>query len=299
MKFVVRVDRLGSKVEIRGLATGDERIARFDFTAREYISPSALPLRIPFVNQEDGSPAEDRGANLHSKLQSLFISESRISDLASLFKISVIQKLAPSLVKEGYEEDPDDRAARQDAESSARSGARPVAPLFPSRLPEPARPSPYPAPDNFAPPPPRPIPAGDFPPPGFEDEYEINRPPRGGAGYIDLRDGRGIHNPYGIGQSDLYPAGLGPDDPLRSSFVPGRLPGQGGSGGMHPTFDDPLFQGLRGPENPDFDSQAPPGARWDPIGPGGAPRFGGGRPGGRGSGGSGGAFGSGNFGDII
>lgn len=295
MKFIIRVDRLGSKIEIRGLATGDERIARFDFTAREYISPSALPLRIPFVNQEDGTPAEDRGTNLHSKLQTLFISESRISDLASLFKISVIQKLAPSLIKEGYQEDPDDRAARQDAESSARSGARPH-PFAPGRLPEPARPSPYPAPDNFAPPPPRPIPAGDFPPPGFEDEYEINRPPRGRL--IDLT-GRGGHNPYGIGGSDLYPAGLGPDDPLRSSFVPGRLPGQGPSGGMHPTFDDPLFQGPRGPGNPDFDSQAPPGARWDLIGPGGAPRFGGGRPGGRGFGGAGGGFGSDSFGDII
>jgi hypothetical protein len=301
MKFVIRVDRLGGKIEIRGLAIGDERIARFDITARDYISTSALPLRIPFSD----SGAEERGSQLQQKLRDLFISESRIADLASLVKTSIIQRLTPSLLKEGYQEDPDDRAVRQDAEASSRSGARPPQqPLFPEpSLPEPARPNPYPAPDSFVPPPRHPIPAGDFPPPGFEDEYEVNRPPRGimpphlGGG---LGIGPGGSSPFGIGGNDLYPPGLGPDDPLRASFIPGRLPSHPGGGGMHPTFDDPLFQGPRGGGNPSFDPQVPPGARWDPLGPGGAPRFGGGRPGGRGGGGFPGGFGSGGFGgDII
>ena len=90
--------------------------------------------------------------------------------------------------------------------------------------------------DPLAAPPRRPIPAGDFPPPGFEDEYEINRPPRGGGGL--MMPGR---SPYGIGHDDLNPPGLGPHDPLRPSFVGGGglpRPG-GGSGGMHPTLDDP------------------------------------------------------------
>ena len=301
MKFILRIDRLGGKIEIRGLATGDERIARFEIAARDYISSSSLPLRIPFSTPPPNAPrTEDRGAPLLSSLQSLFVSPARITDLASLLKVSIIQRLVPSLQKPGYQEDPDDRAARQDADAAGRegAGARPP-PAMPNPLPDPVRPSPYPAPDSFAPPAPRPFPAGDFPPPGFEDEYEVNRPLRGvmppflgGLGGIGGPGG----SPFGIGGSDLYPAGLGPDDPLRASFVPGRRSGpQPGSGGMHPTFDDPLFQGPRGQGDPSFDPQIPPGARWDPLGPGGAPRFGGGRPGGRGGGG----FGGNSFGDII
>ncbi|KAK0641686.1 PI31 proteasome regulator N-terminal-domain-containing protein [Cercophora newfieldiana] len=315
MKFIIRVDRLGRKTEIRGLATGDDRIARFEITTDDYVSKSNLPLRIPFTAQEDGSTAEDRGDALNTKVTDLFKHQASISDLAKDFKTNIIQKLAPSLFKEGYEEDPDDRAARQDAESSARSNARgprrggqqprgsarqPTQPFHPY-MPQPARPQYFPPPPGGFPVPAGvPTPAGDFPPPGFEDEYEVNRPPHGAPFYPNPTLGglAGGQNPYGIGGSDLYPAGLGPDDPLRSSFVPGRIPGPGGpggSGGMHPTFDDPLFQGPRGSGNPEFDPQIPPGARWDPIGPGGAPRFGGGRPGGRG----GGAFGGGGFGDII
>ncbi|KAK3352710.1 PI31 proteasome regulator N-terminal-domain-containing protein [Lasiosphaeria hispida] len=287
MQFVIRVDRLGGKIEIRGLGVGDERIARFEITARDYISSAALPLRIPLT--EDGT--EVRGEDLQQKLKNLFISPERITDLASLLKISIIQRLLPNLQKPGYQEseNPDDRAARQDADSTARSGARPT--VIPSPLPPLVpHPTPYPLIDPLAEPPRRPLPAGDFPPPDFDDEYEVNRPPRGLPGGLGLGGGR-----FGIGGSDLYPAGLGPDDPLRASFVPGRFGGQGGSGGMHPTFDDPLFQGPRGQGNPQFDPQVPPGARWDPLGPGGAPRFGGGRPGGNGQGG----FGSGFGGDII
>jgi len=169
---------------------------------------------------------------------------------------------------------------------------------MPDPLPQPAQPHPYPINDPLAPAgPPRPIPAGDFPPPGFDDEYEVNRPPRGARPAFPP----GGVSPFNIGHDDLNPPGLGPHDPLRANFVGGGLPrpgfggGGGGGGGMHPTFDDPLFQGPRGQGDGQFDDQAPPGARWDPVGPGGAPRFGGGRPG-RGPFGGGGGFGSG---DII
>jgi len=73
MHFVLHVDRLGAKIEIRGLATGDERIARFDITALDYVSPSALPLSISRAS--DGN--QDRG-DLVLKLKFLFISEERI-----------------------------------------------------------------------------------------------------------------------------------------------------------------------------------------------------------------------------
>jgi hypothetical protein len=70
---VVKVDRLGGKAEIRGIGLGDERISRFEITAKDYISSLALPLRITI----DGNGEEDR-SNLMSKLQELFVSESRI-----------------------------------------------------------------------------------------------------------------------------------------------------------------------------------------------------------------------------
>lgn len=74
MQYVVKVDRMGTKAEIRGIGLGDERIARFEIVARDYISPSALPLRITMT--EDGE--EDR-SNLKSKLQQIFISPPRIT----------------------------------------------------------------------------------------------------------------------------------------------------------------------------------------------------------------------------
>ncbi|KAK3949085.1 PI31 proteasome regulator N-terminal-domain-containing protein [Pseudoneurospora amorphoporcata] len=323
MRFVIRVDRMGSKIEIRGLGVGDERIARFDITTRDYVSAAALPIRITIT--EDGQGEEDRN-DLPEKLKKAFISEERITDLASLLKINIIQRLVPGLQKEGYQEDPDDRAARQDADEAGRraGGSRnpPAPPMMPNPMPDPAQPYPYP--HDLDPPARRPIPAGDFPPPDFEDEYEINRHPRasGLPGLVGGPPNPGLGGRSDYGRSDLYPAGLGPDDPIRGSFVPplGGLPrpggrgpggfgsgGLGGTGGMHPTFDDPLFQGPRGGDEGDggYDDQAPPGARWDPVGPGGAPRFGGNRPGGNGRGGrgfGGGGFGGGGFGgfgDII
>jgi hypothetical protein len=73
MQYVVKVDRLGGKAEIRGIGLGDERISRFEITAKDYISSSALPLRITI----DGNGKEDR-SNLISKLKELFVSETLI-----------------------------------------------------------------------------------------------------------------------------------------------------------------------------------------------------------------------------
>ncbi|RMD43818.1 hypothetical protein DV735_g1322, partial [Chaetothyriales sp. CBS 134920] len=123
----------------------------------------------------------------------------------------------------------------------------------------PARP--YPFNDPLAQAPPQPLPTGDFPPPGFEDEYDLNRLPRATTGGSQ---------PFGhIGERDLYPPGLAPHDPLRIGPVGGGY--RGGGGGMHPTFDDPLFGGTSSaaPLNP----IAPPGARYDPIWPGEQPPF--------------------------
>lgn len=73
MQYVVKVDRLGGKAEIRGIGLGDERISRFEITAKDYVSSAALPLRITIG--EDGE--EDR-SDLEQKLKNVFISPSRI-----------------------------------------------------------------------------------------------------------------------------------------------------------------------------------------------------------------------------
>jgi hypothetical protein len=272
MQYVVKVDRLGGKAEIRGIGLGDERISRFEITAKDYVSSAALPLRITLT--ADGE--EDR-SDLEAKLKEIFISPSRIQDLASEFKLTIIQKLIPGLHKEGYEESNAGRAAAaaaRDEREEAYAGRNPPRdPLRDPGLPEPARP--YPFQDPLAADPRRPLPQGDFPPPGFDDEYDLNRPLRGMGSPFPS-------SPFNIGHDDLNPPGLGPNDPLRGSFVGGGgpfglpRPGGGMGGGMHPTFDDPLFGGRGGQGQ---DPRAPPGARYDPLGPGDGPqRGGGGRP---------------------
>jgi len=273
MKYELKVDKLGGKAEIRGIGLGDEKITRLEITVKDYISNASLPLRISKTSEDE----EDR-SDLKAKLQDIFISPSRITDLASLFKITVVQKLVPGLQKEGYEETQSAGAAeasrvREQREEDHVRSQQPRHDPLRDVNPPPARP--YPFNDPLATAPRRPLPDGGFEPPGFDDEYDLNRP-RGSMGV-------GGRAPFNIGQDDLNPPGLGPNDPLRGSFVGGGLPRPGGMGGMHPTFDDPLFggQGQQGGYNP----LAPPGSRYDPIGPGDGPAQGShgafpGRPGG-------------------
>lgn len=288
LRFIIKVDKIGPKAEIRGVAIDHNLIVRVELTINDYVSNGALPVRITVTNE-----GEDR-SDLPEKLEKVFINGSRITDLANLIKLNIIQKLLPSLQKEGYQESPDDRAARDDADDAGRRPPR--QPLTPNPLPQPAQP--YPFDDPLNPPPRGPLPAGDFPPPGFEDPYDINRPPGRG---LFVPPGR---TPFGdLGADDLNPPGLGPHDPFRPSLGGGRFPRPGDPRGMHPSMDDPLFGGIGG--EPGYDSQVPPGARYDPIGPGGLPRLGGRRPGGGnnnndpfGRGGFGG-FGGYGGGDII
>lgn len=278
MQYLLKVGRLGHNAVVYALAIGDDKTTTFDLPVKDYISESSLPF---------SKTAET--STTSTALGNVFISPARLTDLIGLFKINVIQKLAPGLQKEGYEAS--SQESRREEERQRQPEAPPQHdPLRDDRLPQPARP--YPFDDPLAAGPRRPVPAGDFPPPGFEDEYEINRPPRGyPPGFMG-------GPPRGIGDRDLYPPGLGPHDPLRGSFGPGG----GGGGGMHPTLDDPLFGGGGGAG---YDPQAPPGARYDPVGPGDGRPFGQGRgsnfrggPGGGRFGGSGG-FGGGFGGDII
>jgi hypothetical protein len=79
MRFVVRVDRMGAKVEVRGLAVGHDKIHRFERNTRDVVDSKVLPVRITFA--EDGS--EDRAA-LADKLRTVFVSEEAISSTVFL-----------------------------------------------------------------------------------------------------------------------------------------------------------------------------------------------------------------------
>lgn len=257
MQYVLKLSRLGAKAVIFGLGLGDDKTASFDVIVADYISPAAFPFPPPsqpstLSEPDEGTTQTQTEPTTPRQLEALFLSPGRITDLASLFKLSILQKLAPGIQKEGYEDTPTTTttaAASSRGESQRQRPPHDLDPFRPDHFPPPARPHPFADPLAAAPRPPFP-PAGDFPPPGFEDEYEIGRPPRGGIGVGGLvGPGR---NPLNIGENDLYPPGLGPHDPLRPGFGPGFGPGGGlpggggGGGGMHPTFDDPLFGGARG-----------------------------------------------------
>ncbi|CAH0017377.1 unnamed protein product [Clonostachys rhizophaga] len=301
MDLLLRIDRMGTKVSVRGFAIGHDKIHGFERPIRDIVNSKGLPVKITMTDN-----GEDR-SDLPEQLKKVFASEDAIkctsralpalpyqsltnSATAVLDAVmtEIIQKLYPSL-------DENDRSTdRAEANERLREERRPpnVDPFS-----DPSQPSvPYPRPgllpEAARPRPPAPV--GDFPPPGFEDEHEINRPGRG------LVMPGGV-SPFNIGRDDLNPPGLGPHDPLRGSFVGGGgLPRPGGSSGMHPTFDDPLFGGSRGglrgdPDQGSYDPQVPPGARWDPVSPN-HPRF-------PGSGGGGhnpfGGFGGPGGGGII
>ncbi|WVO16367.1 hypothetical protein L204_104042 [Cryptococcus depauperatus] len=87
-----------------------------------------------------------------------------------------------------------------------------------------------------------------------------------------LADIRSPYNPASIGHRDL--------DPLASMRPPGLFNPNADGGGMYMDFSHPLFDSRRRGIDPDVEGPGgtiqPPGARWDPVGPGMGP--GGGRP---------------------
>ena len=243
LQYLVKISRLGGKAVINGLGIGDDKVHSVDFVIKDFFSESSFPFTLPSSSSSTNNDDDDLQVR---SLQDLFISPGRIVDFASLFKLQIIQKLVPSLQKAGYEESAHAASQRSTPQNAAPPPPPPSSvrdPLRDDRLPRPppSSSSPYAQPGAAIydpitglpqPPPLRPFPAGDFPPPGFEDEYDINRP---------LARGGGERRPLNIGERDLYPPGLGPHDPLR-----GIIGGGGGGGGMHPTFDDPIFGGVGG-----------------------------------------------------
>ncbi|TFK29359.1 hypothetical protein FA15DRAFT_632367 [Coprinopsis marcescibilis] len=167
------------------------------------------------------------GSDASKSLVHGFISSNRVTDFVAQLKLKIIQRLIPGLQKDGY------------SEGSETTSSTPSAPSS-SQNPPPARPRPVPAPDapDFIPY----QPGGTFP----------------------------SGNPLEIGRSDL--------DPFpRNPFAPPSLFPPGGGDGMfvgpnHPMFGarDRYDNSLRGPWGGDGylpPLGAPPGARFDPVGP--------------------------------
>ncbi|KAF3936150.1 hypothetical protein ABW19_dt0201614 [Dactylella cylindrospora] len=221
MKFLIKVNRLGGKIVILALGVGDDKTATMEILTKDWISES-------FFSEDSGDDKRP--------VQEAYISPSRMNDLIAEFKTKIIQKLIPSLSKPGYEEAAE--AATSAASSSTAAGRGGGRPPPPPGMPRPGR-GEY---DPLRIPPRNPRPYGSprnpDDPPGFEDEYEINRPP---GNPWNFPGGGGGRNPYRIGDDDLNPPGLGANPPLRGPFF-----GEEEGNGMYVGPNHPIFGGRQG-----------------------------------------------------
>ncbi|BGP11493.1 hypothetical protein JCM10049v2_007400 [Rhodotorula toruloides] len=279
MEFVVSVVDLGGRLLVAGAAVDNPaRSSTFDLVTNDYFSPTALSSSSPL--------------SLSSLSPSLpFSAPNRLADLILLYRLNILQKLVPGLRKEGYTEVSERDAPRtgSGASTSGGGGGGGGAPMggylpdrggpmgmFPPSNPSPSRPTP------------------SHPDPGTNDPLRI--PFRSPPPHAPLAD---------IGRRDLEPLGGLPGTFPRLPGFPGAPSlGDPDAGGMlvgpnHPLFRDrfPPPEGGEGAEGRRWGGDgylppigAPPGARFDPVGPGNGPLFGGigGQPGaGRGGGGMG------------
>ncbi|PHH83499.1 hypothetical protein CDD82_50 [Ophiocordyceps australis] len=232
-RLVILVNRIASRVEVRALVHGLDRISRLESAVRDIVATNGLPVRIPITNGQ-----EDRGDALVDRLRRIFTSEAVLTSFLQSLDEAIVQPILPQLTGQDADSSQGDATARAERLASEASHLN-LAPR--STIPPPST-------ADHLPPPARPT--ADFAPPDFEDEHQMLPRP------TTLPDGT---SPFNIGADDLYPPGLGPHDPLRPGFTPGP------SQGMHPSFDHPLFAG-RGRRVQD--PQHPFGARYDPVGPG-------------------------------
>jgi len=169
-----------------------------------------------------------------------FISSHRVADFVQSYKLKVIQKLVPGLRKDGYTESVDESAS---SSQQGQNQPRPQAPRAPT--------PPYARHDPFGAHPSH-IPSGN--------PLSIGR--------RDLDPLPAHPNPFGPPPLFGGPSGgdgmfVGPDHPIFSDrFTPGRGGGIGGRGQHEGPWGGDGFLPPMG---------APPGARFDPVGPFGSP----------------------------
>lgn len=244
------------------LSKQDNKTYSFEVNISDYFSPSFFPW-------------PNSSSNSSEPLVNGFISSSRVKDLTNTFKIQIVQRLIPGLRKDGYQESPSEGEGSSGSRNNDRRGDD----------------------NNQQPPlvqPNRP----DYNPQHPEEDYR--QPP--------------FRNPLIIGDRDLDPLGGGSNNPLAlpgrggGGFGPPPLFGGGDNGGgMYVGPNHPMFRDrFQNPDNGGFPGgiggggplgggnnflppgAVPPGARFDPIGPGGPfPHPNRGGFGGRGGGGAG------------
>lgn len=239
------------------LVNQDNKTYSFEVNIPDYFSPSFFPWPSPSsTNSTSNDP-----------LVNGFISSSRVKDLVSTFRVQIVQRLIPGLRKDGYQEDQTTPDSPDNSGSGSGNGGRGNQPP----LVQPIRPEDQPPQqEDFRAPFRSPLIIGDRdldPLGGGNGNNPLALPGRGGGGF---------------GPPPLFGGGdngggmfVGPDHPMfRDRF---QNPGAGGIGGP---------QGPLGGDGFLPPGAVPPGARFDPIGPGGMgfPRGGRGGFGGRGRG---------------
>ncbi|KAI9023376.1 PI31 proteasome regulator N-terminal-domain-containing protein [Hyaloraphidium curvatum] len=256
LTFLVKSLRMADRILVHGMAVEDGKLRSFEIPISTHLVPplaATYPVT-PSVLSAPRAPGSD------SPLLAYFRSAQSLQDMLNLFKIQIVQRIAPGLQKEGYEETAVEPPATGTS-SSAQPRPRPVAPPYPigGGIPDyPRRPPPYlPGPaygprfggigsrdlDPFA---------GGYPGPGG-----LRLP---GGGYGPMGGG-----PPGFGGGGMF---VGPNDPMF-----GRRDPMGGSFGYpEPGFPYPEPGPLAGPGGTRLPPGAvPPGARFDPIVPGAPP----------------------------
>jgi proteasome inhibitor subunit 1 (PI31) len=254
LSFVLHVSKLGSRTMINGIATQvwlpDSSICLMLIDSLKSDKAASMDVSTEDFTSSSFFPY-DAGASNAAPLVHGFIASNRVTDFVSRYKLSMIQKLVPGLRKEGYTELP--------AEAGSSSSASRPPPRTGS--PQPARPQP------------------DVPPQGPDMRVPYSHiPPQ---------------NPLEIGRRDRDPF---PSNP----FAPPNLFPDAGGDGMFVGPNHPIFGGRgqggangpmgapRGPWGGDGflpPMGAPPGARFDPVGPFPGLRGPPGSPGGGGGGG--------------
>lgn len=283
LEFVVSVQDLAPSPRLLIAAAADaddtdSRSSTLDLATRDYFSPSAFPCALRDLTD-----------------QNPFAATHRFKDLVLLYRINIIQKLLPGLYKPGYEQ-VSAAAAAQSSGRASSSSSSPIAGTGPY-LPDRGGPMGMFPPGGGGggqgggggagrPPPSGPSPAPPFP--GGTPDDPLRIPGSGGRGGI----GGGAFPLADIGRRDLDPlGGMGGTFGGPSGF--GRLPGFGtggglgggggdNGGGMFMGPDHPLFRERFGPDSDLAGGRggarwggdgylppmgAPPGARFDPVGP--------------------------------
>ncbi|KAG9288725.1 hypothetical protein G9A89_004344 [Geosiphon pyriformis] len=218
LTFLIKSMRLSNKFLIHGMGIEDNKTFSLEVITNDYTSPSFFP----YTGQGGSEP-----------LINAFISQSRVKDLISLYKLNIIQNLIPNLNKPGYEE-----TATTATTSTQPRASRPEAninnPLrIPTRQPPPIFNDPF----------------GGYEQPSFENPFSIGRED------LDPLGSNPIMGPPRFGGGGIQPL---------------RGPSRGG--GMYVGPDHPIFGprgsgGIYGGPQPLPRGAVPPGARFDPIGP--------------------------------